>query len=85
MSFAPDFERLQNEHFRTRAAGQLWMGPLAAVGYQNRVLQLTANDLDFKNSLEAQRFMEYQRKKFASPRRLCDSRRLKMISSDDDR
>jgi hypothetical protein len=83
MSYDPDFEYKDNKHFRTRATGQLWMGPMKQIGYDNRVIQVIANELEFDNSVEARRFMDYQRKKYVSPTKLCQSRKLKMISRND--
>lgn len=85
MSYDPDFEYKNAEHFRTRATGQLWMGPLQAVGYNNKVIQVTANELEFNSSVEAQRFMEYQRKKWQSPRGMCRAKKMKFLSKYDDR
>lgn len=71
-------------HFRSRAIGRLYMGPMQQVGYDNRVLELTINDMEFKSSNEADRFMDHIRKKYSSPYGLARSRRLKMISQGDD-
>jgi len=81
----PDFEYKHNRQFQTRAVGQILMGPMKQVGYDNKVLRLTANELTFDNSLEAQRFMDYQRKKYMSNHQLSNSRKLKLISKNDDR
>lgn len=85
MSYDPDFEFKNNRHFRTRATGQIYMGPIQQVGYDQRVLQLTVNELQFDSSVEAQRFMDLQRKKYAPTNTLCKSRKLKMLSRYDDR
>ena len=85
MYYDPDFEYKNNKHFSTRASGQVWLGPLQQKGYDNRVMQITVNDLAFDNSVEAQRFMDLMRKKYASPGKLCKSRSMKMISRYDDR
>lgn len=85
MSGDPDFEYKYSKQFKTRAAGQLWMGPLKAKGYDNRVLQITANELEFDSSVEADRFMDWQRKKYMPSNKLCSTRRMKMISKYDDR
>lgn len=73
-----------DRHFKTRAVGQLFMGPLEADGYDNRVLQVTLNEMDFNNSVDASRFIETQRQKYANQLTKCRSRRLKVISKDDD-
>ena len=79
----PNFEYKQNQHTQTRAVGQFFMGPIQRDGYDNRVLELTANEVEFKTSEEAKKFMNYQTRRFAPARQLCNSRRMKMISSDD--
>lgn len=85
MSFDQDFEFKNNKHFKTRATGQLYMGPIQAVGYDNKSLfKITINEMEFKNSEEAERFIEYQRKKYADTNKLCNQRNLKMISRYDD-
>ena len=71
-------------HFRTRATGQLWMGPIKAQGYNNRVLEVTLNEIEFKNSKEANGFMDYQRRKYANTPQLCRDKRLKYISRQDE-
>ena len=84
-SYDPDFEYKNNRHFRTRATGQIFIGPLNQVGYDNRVMQLTTNELQFDNSIDAQRFLDYQRKKYANGNQLCNARKMKVISMRDDR
>lgn len=78
-----DHDYQSSRHFKTRAAGQLYMGPLAGEGYDNRVLQVTLNEMDFKNSVDAERFIEKQRQKYATQNTLCRGRRLKTISKGD--
>lgn len=85
MSYEPDFEYKYNHQFRSRAVGQIYMGPLKKVGYNNKVLKITANELTFDSSLDANRFMDYQRKKEMNDHQQCNSRRLKLISMYDDR
>lgn len=80
-----DFDFNAGKHHKTRAFGQLWMGPLQATGADNRVLEVSINEMQFKNSVEAKRYMDLQRKKYANPRQLCNGRRMKMISQGDDR
>jgi len=71
-------------HARTRATGQIWVGPLQAVGYDNRVMSVTFNEIEFKNSTAADRFIESQRRKFASSQKLNDMNRLRYLGRADD-
>ena len=71
-------------HFRTRATGQLVMGPIQGVGYNNRVLKVTLNEMEFKNSKETDRFMDHQRRKYASTSQLSNDKHLKYISRADE-
>lgn len=71
-------------HFRRRAVGQLWMGPIQKCGYDNRVLELTVNDLEFKTSNEASKYMDQLRRKYSSSYGLSRARKLKMVSSGDE-
>ena len=48
-------------HFKTRAVGQLWIGPLQDKGYDNRVMKVTYNEMEFKNSMEAGRYMDVKK------------------------
>lgn len=74
----------QYGHFRTRAVGQLWMGPLQQTGYDNRVLELTLNEMEFRNSREVDRFLDYKRRKFATNRQLCRGKKLQYVSQGDE-
>lgn len=71
-------------HTRTRATGQIWVGPLQAVGYDNRVMSVTFSEIEFKNSTAADRFVESQRRKFASKQKLNNMNRLRYLSRADD-
>jgi hypothetical protein len=71
-------------HTRTRATGQLWIGPMQMVGYDNRVKSVTLNEIEFKNSTEADRFLEQQRKKYADNKVLTKSNRLRFLGRADD-
>jgi hypothetical protein len=67
-------------HFQKRAVGQLVLGPIKAKGYDNRVLQLTVNEVDFKSSAEANRFADHMRRKYDNKAGLCKARRMKLLS-----
>jgi len=84
MPYDPDFEFKNNRHFSTRATGQIFIGPLGRDGYINNVIQITANELKFDNSVEARRFMDLQRKKFATTDQQIKARNMKFISRGDD-
>jgi hypothetical protein len=71
-------------HFRTRATGQLYMGPIQAQGYDNRVLEFTLNEMEFKNSKEAAGFLDTRRRKYANTGQLCRDKQLKYISRGDE-
>jgi hypothetical protein len=80
----PNYDYKSGKHFKTRAVGQLYVGPLAAVGYDNRVMSLTATEIEFKNSVAAERFLDTQRRQIADKNGLIKQRRMKLqsISSD---
>jgi hypothetical protein len=69
---------------RTRATGQIILGPLQAVGYDNRVLSVTLNEMEFKNSTEAQRFTDRQRRKYAGAAASSKMNRLRYVGRGDD-
>ena len=71
-------------HFRTRATGQLFVGPLKGQGYNNRVLEVTLNEMEFKNSTSADRFLDQRRRKYANTDQLCQDKHLKYISRQDE-
>jgi hypothetical protein len=76
----PAYNDMAPRHYRTRAVGQLWLGPLQANGYDNRVMNVTMSDVEFKNSVEAARFMNMMRRKYNSQRGLIRSHRMKFAS-----
>lgn len=73
-----------NRHFKTRAVGQLWLGPLQDKGYDNRVMSVTFNEMEFKNSQEAERYMDVKKRKYASTGQLVNHHNLKFISRRDE-
>jgi len=79
-----DIDYLNNRHFKTRAVGQLWKGPLQDKGYDNRVMSLTFHEMEFKNSMEAQRYMDVKKRKYASTGQLTNNHSLKFVSRSDD-
>ena len=81
---SPDFEYTAGKHYRTRAIGQLVVGPMAAVGYNNKVIKLTREDIDFKSEEEALGFLDYHKRKYAPVEKLKVARSLKMVSRNDD-
>ena len=78
------FDLKNARHFKSRAVGQLWIGPLADKGYDNRVATVTYNEMEFKNSVEAERYMDVKRRKYASTNQLTNNHSLKFISREDD-
>jgi len=85
MSFDPDYDYKGGLHTKVRAVGQLWVGPLKKDGYDNRVLKITASDVEFKNSVEADRFLAYQQKKLTTPSKYaCSARKTRMASMKSD-
>ena len=83
--FDNDYELKHNNHFRTRAVGNLYLGPMQRDGYDNRVIQLTTTTIDFSSVGDADRFMDRMRKKYAGSDALSRARLLKTISKDDDK
>lgn len=84
MSFDSRLDEKNTRHFRTRAVGQLYLGPIQAEGYDNRVMQLTLSEMEFKSSTAADRFLDHQRRKYSTTGQLCRSNRLRHISRGDD-
>ena len=82
-SFDPDYDYKANKHYTTRSVGQLVTGPMKAVGYNNRVMRLTREDIDFEDADDARNFVDYHRRKYAPVGVMQDARRLKMISKND--
>ena len=60
-SFDPDYDYKANKHYTTRSVGQLVTGPMKAVGYNNRVMRLTREDIDFEDADDARNFVDYHR------------------------
>lgn len=77
-----DYDNDCLRHCRTRAVGQIYMGPLSQKGYDNRVLQLTATELEFQNSIEAGRFLQCKRNQLANSKELSRMRKLKHVDND---
>lgn len=78
------FDLQNSRHFKSRAIGQLWVGPIADKGYDNRVMSVTYNDMEFKNSVEAERYMDVKRRKYASTEQLTNNHSIKFVSRDDE-
>lgn len=68
-------------HQTTRSVGRNYIGPMSRDGYDNRVLEITLAEMEFASSEEASRFMDYQRKKYATKGQLCKGRHMKQRSS----
>jgi hypothetical protein len=71
-------------HYGARAVGQLTAGPFQTRGYDNKVIQLTMNEIDFKSSIDANRYIDQVRRKYDNKDGLCRSRRLKLASINSD-
>ena len=72
------------KHFRTRARGTLFVGPLQQKGYDNKVQRVTFHELEFKNSVEAEKFMDVRTKKYASKNQLSAVKSMAFVSRDDE-
>lgn len=72
------------DHFRTRAAGQLWLGPTQEVGHENVVTYVAVSDIEFKNSVAADRFLDHQRRKYASQGQLKKGNKMRFIGRGED-
>lgn len=81
--FNEAFNDFNRRHFHTRAVGQMWLQP-SQKGYENKVLQLTAQELDFKDSVGARDYMERMRKKHAPLQVQSKMRRMRQIRDSDD-
>jgi hypothetical protein len=66
-------------HVRTRATGQLWIGPIQEVGHDNLVTHLTVSEIEFKNSVAADRFLDQMRRKYSSPAQLKRANHLRFM------
>lgn len=85
MSYEPNYDYKSGQHYAARAAGQRQMGPLQAVGYDNRVKQSTVSDgIPFQGSVELLGFSDHQKTKYANKNDQMAQRRMKLqsISSD---
>ncbi len=78
----PEDDARLGQQWRTRAVGKLYVGPVQ--DRRNKVLELTAREIDFKSSVESNRFMDAMGRKYAPKRVLTNARRLKHISEGDD-
>jgi len=80
-----DYNDRNCRHFQTRAAGQLQKGPLQAVGYDgSHIFGVTINEIDFNNSMEAQKYLDSRKSKFMDKNQLCKMRRAKLYSTQSD-
>jgi hypothetical protein len=70
-------------HTRTRATGQIWVGPMRELGYDKQVMSITLSDIEFKNSDDADRFVDAQRRKFATGQKLKSMNRLRYLGRSD--
>jgi hypothetical protein len=70
------------QQWRTRAIGRLYVGPVQ--DRKNSILELTAREMEFKSSMESQKFMDSVGRKYAPKRVLTNARRLKHVSENDD-
>lgn len=79
-----DFDHKEARHHKTRAVGQLYMGPMKAKGYDNRVMEITVQEMEFKNSHEAEKFIDYQKRRLANKNLQMRQRRMKLASISSD-
>lgn len=77
-----DYDTKSGNHYRTRAVGRVYVGPVHA--QDNRLLEITARELEFKSSVESQKYMDQIGRKFAPKKTQMCARRLKHISQGDD-
>lgn len=78
--FQDNFDYREGVHHKTRAVGQLVMGPLQREGVRAKVMTLQVNEVDFQNSADAERFIDHQKRKYANKQQLIKGRRLKLAS-----
>jgi hypothetical protein len=76
----PNYDYKSGKHYKTRAVGQLDIGPLQRDGYDNRVLELTVQEIPFSNSVDADRFIQRQKRIQASKSQLMNQRKMKTMS-----
>ena len=79
-----DFSDKDMRQFRTRAKGTLFVGPLQGKGYDNKVQRVTFQELEFKNSMEADKFMDVRTKKYADRNQLKSVKALGFVSRSDE-
>jgi hypothetical protein len=83
-NFDQDADEKIGKQYKTRAVGQLYVGPLAAKGYDNRVMEVTVQEMEFQNSMTAERYMDQMRRKYSNKKGLIGARRLKTASISSD-
>lgn len=78
-----DNDYYAGKQFRTRAVGKLYAA-YGNKGLNNHVLEMTTRDIEFKNSVEAQKYLDAIGRKYQPKKGQMCARRLKMISRGDD-
>jgi hypothetical protein len=76
----PNYDYKSGKHHKARATGQLYIGPLQRDGYDNRVKELTRQEIPFQSSVSAERFITYHTRKPANKNQLIKQRRMKTKS-----
>lgn len=74
----------EGRQYKTRAVGQLYMGPIQAVGYDNKVLQTTVVEMEFADSKSAERYMDATRLKMTDKTGLIKQNRMRFRSLSSD-
>jgi hypothetical protein len=79
-----NFDYKEGAHHKSRAVGQLVVGPLQREGVRAKVITMQVNEVDFQNSADAERFIDHQKRKQANRAQLIKGRRLKLASISSD-
>jgi hypothetical protein len=79
-----DSDYAAGQQYRTRAVGRLYTS-YGTKGATNHVLEMTTRDIEFKDGVEAQKYLDAIGTKYQPKKGQICARRLKMISKSDER
>jgi hypothetical protein len=78
----PYYDDKGYQQWQVRATGQLYLHPQNRGGNDSsHVIEATVQDLDFGSSVDADRFMDHQRRRYARKSQLMNQRRFRQQAS----
>jgi len=84
MSSNSDFVEKHGQQFQARAAGRVYIGPVAGMHGDTVVKRITYHEIPFQSSISALKHMRSIGKKDPTADIMINARRLKMVSQHDD-